>query len=582
MYLLAEVQDLSDIVLALFVAFVLEVLLGLPEVDLECLVVHAEGSGGIEQSDALLGVLDILVEHVSDLVAGELGAINLVSHLERLHMSRADGTGTAELGLELLLGDVLRDESHIDVRLEHLLLVLHNRVQVATLGLEVALLLINMREAEDGLIIKLELHVDSLASSNGVLVVLEADKSMTRLETHLNTGNLTVLAEKIAQALGVVISGQVLQEQVGVALSLSLTLVSLRMDNNADILTVDSFFVERLNSLLGIIGGIVLHIAEATGSTVAVDFELARANLAESSEHVSETLLVERLGQVTDEQVSLAVELAILLLVEHDLLAVNHGVVHLSEATLSLGGIVEVQVTESLGAVGLIEHDASIFELELAGGEMLVKIEVEHRVGKVANIERVRRVALLLGAIVGRLTTGGTVHKTLHLVANLNERTRHVLHVQGHSHHTLHSAASAHVLGLLTMETRAAGSTRLLSSVLLAVGRLRSAGHATRLTGPLLEEAGLTLHLLHHLSVVLRVLLEVLRHGHLALVHEAALRVTLREAGSLLTAGGLWGHRHHVLHLSILSRRLRLLSLLVCVHFGKIDLLRKNIRLVLQ
>lgn len=562
-YLLAKVQDLSDIVLALFVAFVLEVLLGLPEVDLERLVVETEGSGRIEHSDALLGVLDILVEHVSNLVARELGAVNLVRHLERLHPGGADGAGLAELSLELVLGDVLGNESNVDVGLEHFLLVLHDGVRVAALRLQVALLLINMREAQDGLVLELKLHVDSLASSLSVLVVLEADESVARLGAHLHAGNLAVHAEEVAKLVSVVISGKVLQEQVGEALSLGLTLVSLRVHDNADLLAVDSLLIERVNSLLGIVRRIELHVAEATGGAVAVDLELAGTNLTELLEHVGEALLVKRLGQVAHEQVGLAVELAILLLVEQDLLAHDIRVVHFREATLSLRGIVEVQVAESLGAVRLVEHDASIFELVAARGEMLVQIEVEHRVRQVANIERVSRVALLLGNVgLAAQTTGATVHKTLHLVANLNERTWHVLHIQGHSHHTLH-AASAH--GRLT-ETRAARCTRLLCSVLLAVGRLRSALH-TRLTGPLLEEAGLlTLHL-HHLSVVLLILLESVRHRHLALVHEAALRVAL-EAGSLLTAGGLWGHRHHVLHLSILSRRLRLLSLLVCVHFG--------------
>jgi hypothetical protein len=91
----------------------LQVDLGLPEVDAECLVGESEAVGPVEHLDASLGGLDVLIEDETIVVVREALPVDLLDVLLQFHGQ--DFTGLRELLLELLLADFLGDEPHEDV-----------------------------------------------------------------------------------------------------------------------------------------------------------------------------------------------------------------------------------------------------------------------------------------------------------------------------------------------------------------------------------------------------------------------------------------------------------------------------------
>ena len=250
------------------------------------------------------------------------------------------------------------------------------------------------------------------------------------------------------------------------------------MRQHADGLAVDGGVVQLLDGLGGGVDSLELDIAEATGRAVAVKLELAGDDEAEVLEHLGELALVDGLGEVAHEEVGVGVEVTVLLLVEHDLLAGELAVVHLVEAPLSLGGIVEVQVAEALGARLVVKHDARALELVAAGLEELEEVEVERRVRQVTDVEGVRRIVLFLGTRLAAGVTalaegaGAAAHEAGNLVANpINETAGQALHPgqARHSHHTGHRwrGAAAHGLLLLHSALEASGVHALMTAHVL-------------------------------------------------------------------------------------------------------------------
>lgn len=63
--LLNEVDHALDLVVALFFLLLFNVVLGLPEVDLERLVLESEGTGGVVHLNALLSLLHVFVANIT-------------------------------------------------------------------------------------------------------------------------------------------------------------------------------------------------------------------------------------------------------------------------------------------------------------------------------------------------------------------------------------------------------------------------------------------------------------------------------------------------------------------------------------
>ena len=63
--LLNEVDHALDLVVTLFFLLLLDVILGLPEVDFERLVLESEGTGRVEHLNALLSLLYVFVANIT-------------------------------------------------------------------------------------------------------------------------------------------------------------------------------------------------------------------------------------------------------------------------------------------------------------------------------------------------------------------------------------------------------------------------------------------------------------------------------------------------------------------------------------
>lgn len=168
------VDELFEISIVLLLGLLFQVDLRLPEVYAQWLLSESEGVCRlVKVLDASLSGLDVLVQDVSEFVVGEGLSIDDLGVV--LHLDRGNWSSLAELGLELLLSDLLGDESHEDVRFEGLLLVSNNWVRGGW-G-QVVLLSLNVLRDKNSLILHLGLHVGCIQGCLSVLVGLVADEA---------------------------------------------------------------------------------------------------------------------------------------------------------------------------------------------------------------------------------------------------------------------------------------------------------------------------------------------------------------------------------------------------------------------
>lgn len=159
---LYEIYQLGNVVPLFLVSCLFQVILRLPEIDLEGLLVVAEAFRLIEKLDTFLGTFHVFVEDVSDLVACEF--LTVVVDFVVFELDREDVSCLAELLFNFLLSDTLWNEFNIDVGFEHFLLVLHDWVQGAVFWLQFRFFLIYMWRNQNCLVIDLQLHVGLLNS----------------------------------------------------------------------------------------------------------------------------------------------------------------------------------------------------------------------------------------------------------------------------------------------------------------------------------------------------------------------------------------------------------------------------------
>jgi len=269
-----QVDDGLDGVLGLLLALLLQVVLSLPEVNLERLVVVAEGLLAVKESNSFLSGLDVIEEDVSNLVGLETAAVDLAFGVVASHLDGANSAGFGELGLKLFSSDLVGNKANEDVTSEELLLVLDDGVRVAGRGLQIRLLLVDVRLDENSLSAKLHLHVDGVHCLLGVLMTLEVDVAVARLRSQVNTDDLTVALEQVSQLILSEVMRQVLQEEVCESVALhALAVLSLGVDEHANLLSVDVLAVQLLDGLLSSISAVELDIAKASRLTRWVDFE---------------------------------------------------------------------------------------------------------------------------------------------------------------------------------------------------------------------------------------------------------------------------------------------------------------------
>ena len=234
---------------------------------------------------------------------------------------------------------------------------------------------------------------------------------------------------------------KVLNEEVGVSLTLVFSISLFVVDQKFDLFIANLLSVQCQDGGLGFLLLFKLDIAESSALTISEYFKLARFDVTRFRTEITEFFLVHIFREVSHIDVSLAVEITILLLVENDMLLHNLSVVHGVKTSSSFFFRVEIKVTESLGHLSImIEHDFGTGELKACVFEELVEIEVKASIGEIADVKTVQiRVVppwlLLLKA-----------HVILHLTSHCHWSESH----DGHAtwNHIEHSWGSHHIIHL--------------------------------------------------------------------------------------------------------------------------------------
>ena len=334
---------------------------------------------------------------------------------------------------------------------------------------------------------------------------------------HLGRNDLSVFLEEFFEGSIVHAWWKVLNEEVSVSLTLVFSISLFVVDQKFDLFIANLHSVKCLDSSFSFLLLLELDIAESSALTITEYFKFARFNVTRFSAELTEFFLVHIFGEISNEDVSLAVEIAILFLVENDMLLHNLSVVHGFEASCCFFFRVEIKVTESLGNLSImVEHDFGTGELKTSVLEELVEIEVKASIGEIADVKTVQiRVVppwlLLLKA-----------HAILHLTSHCHWSESH----HGHAswHHVEHTWSTSHHIIHLSLRIR-------LLSVLL----LRTSSTGELRTSLFLAKTGSTSHLLSHEHLLLWGLCTWAAHVWLL----------LRKSLSLLDTwchwlGGLW------------------------------------------
>lgn len=244
-FILQKVDEFLDGVDVLLFALMVQIVSGLPELNVESSSSKSELVGLVKGLDALLSFLDILETDESHLGSNCLATGSIVDH-EFLDLDRDDLSDFSHFGGESFFGDVLWNVLDHNVRLEGLLECLSDR----WCGIGGLLVIIVVDELGDHelLSIQLELLIKSIDCSLGLLVGLESNVADVRaIALECNTGDLTELSEDISEVLlGKLTRWEVLDKEVAEVFALILSLVFLGEDVHLDFFVLDLEVVELL------------------------------------------------------------------------------------------------------------------------------------------------------------------------------------------------------------------------------------------------------------------------------------------------------------------------------------------------
>ncbi len=123
-------------------------------------------------------------------------------------------------------------------------------------------------------------------------------------------GDTAKLVEELLELLLGGLRVQVLDVEVGELrlhlVKLGLALLAGDVVPNVDLFVVEQHAVDSLDGVVGGLASLVVHEAVALGATVLISSNLAGQNVAEGSERVVESLVVNELVQVLDEDIALS------------------------------------------------------------------------------------------------------------------------------------------------------------------------------------------------------------------------------------------------------------------------------------
>jgi len=155
------------------------------------------------------------------------------------------------------------------------------------------------------------------------------ESCITAVALNLGRLYLSEALEEIGELIVGESSWNVFDEEVCKVLSSVTSLVLLRVNKHLKLFVSDLVVVHLVDCFLGVLFGLELNVTEALRSSLFGGLDLAGYNLAKLLEHVVQTLLGDVSGHVFDQNIGVGVPVTVLLLVQHDLLPVEGGVVHL-------------------------------------------------------------------------------------------------------------------------------------------------------------------------------------------------------------------------------------------------------------
>jgi hypothetical protein len=175
-----------------------------------------------------------------------------------------------------------------------------------------------------------------------------------------------------------------------------------------DLLVVQQHTVNVLDGVVGSFGGLVVDETVALGVGELILSDLAAENVTKGSEGVVKSLVVNGVVEVLDEHVALAsLAQSGVTLGPHNTarLTLDESVVQVLKSTLTVSGVVVVDVGVTQGAAGDgITADTDRGDLA-DGREELVEHSLSHGGVKLADIEG-SGVGLVVGSITGGLGSG--------------------------------------------------------------------------------------------------------------------------------------------------------------------------------
>jgi hypothetical protein len=160
------------------------------------------------------------------------------------------------------------------------------------------------------------LLVESVDGLGGVFVVLVVDETESLGFTLVvggddGRGNLSVGFEHRTELVGVDLEGNVLDVEVGEVstnlVDLGLTFTLGDVDSDVDDLVVEEHTVDSLDGGTSSLGGVVVNESVTERLALSVNGDLAREDVSEGGKGVVESLVVDVLVEVLDEDVASSV-----------------------------------------------------------------------------------------------------------------------------------------------------------------------------------------------------------------------------------------------------------------------------------
>ena len=228
-------------------------------------------------------------------------------------LARGDLSERLELGLQLLLRDVVVEV--LDVEIDSL--VLEGRFVLLLLVRSLQLLLslaLSLRSGDEEELSSVVLLVQILERLSSVLVVVVVDESESfrrssfRVERDDGGGDGSVLVKERFKLLGGDVEGNVLDVKIGVVSSdfvdLGLSFPPGDVNTDKDDLVVEQHSVHSFDGGEGGLSSVVVHESVTVRVSLGIGSDLAREDVSERGESVVESLVVDVLVKVLDEDVS--------------------------------------------------------------------------------------------------------------------------------------------------------------------------------------------------------------------------------------------------------------------------------------